>query len=183
MHEKSVYVRGLSKVDKSSFIPVTISFVDQKRLANEIMTGFNGLLRLCRATESRSVSTHPQATNPLSPLQPLFDCRRLSLSLSFSRSRSLSLSTTALRKLVNPARNCESTRACRVENDRSNPASGIRFSLRIPEMYVYTCTCIYYLYMYKCVILGISSKCMPDGVLTLPQAPRSSRNLHSKTSF
>lgn len=45
----------------------------------------------------------------------------------------LSPSTTALRKLVNPARNCESTRTSRVENDRSNRAFGTRFLPKIAD--------------------------------------------------
>ena len=65
----------------------------------------------------------------------------LPLSLSLSLSLSLPPSTTALRKLVNLARNCESTRTSWVENDRSNRAFGTRASPKDRrDIHIYTYT-------------------------------------------
>lgn len=90
------------------------------------------------------MSASPQTPNP-------FLCSRLShsrrhrlplvsLSLSICFSLYLSSSTTALRKLVNPARNYESTRTSRVENDRSNRAFGTRLLSKIADTHAHTHT-------------------------------------------
>lgn len=140
--------RTVSKLIKAIYFRGVHIFRQSKRLASEITGGFNDrFLRLCHTLESRSVP--PQARDPHSSSPVPYGTLRSSLSSLFlppSVSPFLSSPTTALRKLVNPARNCESTRTSRVENDRSNPAFGTRLRPKIVDTYIYTHT---HTYSYK----------------------------------
>lgn len=109
-------------------------FYRSKQPASEITDEFNDrfLWLSCSGISIYiSVTTNPNLF-PYGCLSRSRYCLSLSFSLSFSVRRQ-----PALRKLINPARNCENTRTFRVENDRSNRTFGTRL---LPNIYIYTHT-------------------------------------------
>lgn len=130
-----IYIYVLSKLIKA------IYFLDgicnrSKRPTSEITDGFNDrFLELCHAPESRSIPIHTAAKPQFSLFRSLWP--PFTFSSATTATTSLPPPTTvALRKLVNPARNCGTTQTFRVENDRSNRVFGTRFLPKRSEIYV-----------------------------------------------
>lgn len=130
MRAKHIYI----EVDKNAYIFAVFYvrfFTDQSSPRVKLRTDLTivstdfVMLWICRSIPP---------TNP--NLFPYVCLSRSRYCLSLFISLVLCSSTTALRKLINPARNCENTQTFRVENDRSNRTFGTRLS-QISQIYAH----------------------------------------------